>query len=208
MNKNALSIIKVKYHEIKHENKEASSIKIYLKTAYEVVVGIYRILLAKFYLRNITKAGSMPSVNGKPIIENKGTIILGDRVRVWSSINTTKLYVGKGALLQIGDNSRINGVHISASQRVVIGKNVRLSPYTLILDDDFHKIDDHFGVGKKSSIIIEDNVWIASKVTILKGVTIGEGSVVAAGAVVTKNVPPYTVAAGVPARIIKIIKEC
>src|SRR5699024_4879937 len=142
-----------------------------------------------------------------PIIENKGTIILGDRVRVWSSINRTKIYVGRGALLQVGDNSRINGVHISASQKVIIGKNVRLSPYTLILDDDFHKIDDHFGVRKKYSIIIEDNVWIASKVTIIKGVTIGEGSVVAAGAVVTKDVPPYSVAAGVPAKIIKTIKE-
>lgn len=207
MSKNVLSIIRVKYLEIKHENMGVSSIIVYVKTAREIIIGIYRVLLAKLYLRNVTKAGSMPSVNGKPIIENKGTITLGDRVRVWSSINKTKIYVGKGALLHIGDNSRVNGVHISVSQKVIIGKNVRLSPYTLILDDDFHQIDDHFGVGKKSSIIIEDNVWIASKVTILKGVTIGEGAVVAAGAVVTKNVPPFTVAAGVPAKIIKTIKK-
>lgn len=207
MNKNVLSIIKLKYLEIKREEKEASFIKIYVKTAVEVIIGIYRVLIAKFYLRNVTKTGYMPSVNGRPIIENKGTIILGDRVRVWSSINRAKIYVGKNALLKIGNNSRVNGVHISVSQEVLIGENVRLSPYTLILDDDFHKIDDHFGVGKKSSIIIEDNVWIASKVTILKGVTIGEGAVIAAGAVVTKNIPAYTVAAGVPAKIIKKIKE-
>jgi acetyltransferase-like isoleucine patch superfamily enzyme len=51
-------------------------------------------------------------------------------------------------------------------------------------------------------IVIEDNVWIGSKATILDGVVIGTGAVIGAGAVVTKSVPPYAIAVGVPARII------
>ncbi len=55
-------------------------------------------------------------------------------------------------------------------------------------------------------IVLEKNVWIGSHSTILKGVTIGEGSVVAAGAVVTKDVPPMTVVAGVPAKVMRRIE--
>jgi len=52
-------------------------------------------------------------------------------------------------------------------------------------------------------VIIEDDVWIGANVTILKSVHIGEGSVIAAGAVVTKDVPSYTIIAGVPARALR-----
>ena len=52
-------------------------------------------------------------------------------------------------------------------------------------------------------IKIEDDVWIGAGAIILDGVTIGRGSVIGAGAVVTKNIPPYSVAVGVPARVIK-----
>jgi maltose O-acetyltransferase len=55
-------------------------------------------------------------------------------------------------------------------------------------------------------VIIEDNVWLATRCTILKGVTIGHGAVVAAGAVVTRDVPPYTLVGGVPAKIIRYIE--
>jgi len=53
-------------------------------------------------------------------------------------------------------------------------------------------------------VVIEDDVWIAARSIILPGVTIGKGAVIAAGAVVTKDVPPYTVVGGVPARKIKL----
>ena len=52
-------------------------------------------------------------------------------------------------------------------------------------------------------VVIEEDVWCGANVTILKGVTIGRGSIIAAGAVVSKNIPPYSVAGGVPARVIK-----
>jgi acetyltransferase-like isoleucine patch superfamily enzyme len=55
-------------------------------------------------------------------------------------------------------------------------------------------------------VVISDDVWIGANATITPGVTIGRHSVVAAGSVVTHDVPPYTIVAGVPARIIKTIK--
>ena len=55
----------------------------------------------------------------------------------------------------------------------------------------------------KGKIIIEDNVWIGDKVTILSGVKIGIGSIIGANSVVTKDIPPYSIAAGVPSKIIK-----
>lgn len=55
----------------------------------------------------------------------------------------------------------------------------------------------------KGNIVLEDDVWIGEHATILSGVTIGQGAVIAAGAVVTKNVPPYAIVGGVPAKVIK-----
>jgi len=163
-----------------------------------------RVLLAKWHLRKCTSLGKLVSVNQKPLIINQGVIHLGDEVRIWSNINKTKIFVDKGGTLTVGRNSRINGVHISVSQQVQIGNNVRIAPYCIIIDNDYHKIDDHFSdEGTRQPIIIEDDVWITMNCMIMKGVRIGKGAVIAAGAVVTRDVAPYTVVGGVPARLIK-----
>ncbi len=148
----------------------------------------------------------MVSVNGKPIIGNAGQMIFGDEVRIWSTIVQAKLYTGRKGKLIVGRNSRLNGVHIDVRELVHIGENVRIAPYTIILDSDLHDVKDHFSDGISKPIYIEDDVWLATRCTILKGVRIGKGSVVATGAVVTKDIPPYCVAAGVPARVIKKIQ--
>ena len=57
----------------------------------------------------------------------------------------------------------------------------------------------------KGDVLIDDNVWIGENVVVLSGVHIGKGSVIAANAVVTSDIPPYSMAAGVPARIIKTL---
>lgn len=163
-----------------------------------------RLILAKWYLRECTSLGKFISVNQKPLIINQGTIHLGDEVRIWSNINRTKIFVDKGGELTVGTNSRINGVHISVSEQVQIGNNVRIAPYCIIIDNDYHKIDDHFSdEGSRKPIIIEDDVWITMNCMIMKGVRIGRGAVIAAGAVVTRDVAPYTVVGGVPAKLIK-----
>ena len=56
-------------------------------------------------------------------------------------------------------------------------------------------------------VIIEEDVWVGANVTILKGVTIGKSSIIAAGALVIKDVPPYSIVGGVPAKVIKMRKE-
>ena len=90
---------------------------------------------------------------------------------------------------------------------MIIGENVRIAPYSIILDSDFHSVSDHFAEVEGEPIIIEDNVWITTRATILKGVTIGKGSVIAAGAVVNKDVPPYSIVGGVPAKLIKKVES-
>lgn len=189
----------LKLTEFKKRHEGSSWFMIFGK----LVAGAFRFAMARYYLRKCTQVGKWVSVKGKPLIKNSGEMILSDEVRVWSSIQQAKLFSGPEGKLKIGKNSRINGAHISAQKLVEIGDNVRVAPYTLILDSDFHNINDHFADGVSKQIIIENDVWLASRCTILKGVRVGRGAVVATGAVVTKDVPPYTVVAGVPAKVIK-----
>ena len=67
--------------------------------------------------------------------------------------------------------------------------------------------DGNYDLEYASSIIIKDNCWICSSVTICGDVTIGENSIVAAGAVVNKDIPPNSIVAGVPAKVIRQIDE-
>lgn len=195
--------ISEKFQDIKAENPGAGSLKLWFYFGERMVSIAYRLLLAKIYLRKCDRVGKLTSANGRPMVKNKGTIEIGRNVAIWSVFDRTKFLVHAGAALRIGSNSRINGVHISVKNSVTIGDNVRIGPYTLIMDSDFHDIHDRKKEGKKGAVVIGNNVWIASKVTVLKGVKIGEGSMVAAGSVVVKDIPPYSLAAGVPARVIR-----
>lgn len=88
-----------------------------------------------------------------------------------------------------------------------MGKYVMIGPSLLITGDD-HRFDIvgeaviFSGRPEQRDLVIEDDVWIGARTTILKGVCIGRGAVVAAGAVVTKDVDPYSIVGGVPARLI------
>lgn len=117
--------------------------------------------------------------------------------------------------ISIGDNSYIGEFsHITAINQIVIGKNVLTGRYVYISDNS-HGDTSYDKVSippisrpltSKGPVIIDDNVWIGERVCILPGVHIGFGAIVAANSVVTKDVPPYSVVGGVPARIIKTIK--
>ncbi len=110
--------------------------------------------------------------------------------------------------LKIGDNVKFNrGVFITANTFISIGNNVMIGPYTVLnsgnhIYKDSTKLIQNQG-HKTGEIYIEDDVWIGSHVTILAGVSIGKGSVIGAGAVVNKSIPDYSVAVGVPAKVIK-----
>lgn len=86
-----------------------------------------------------------------------------------------------------------------------MGDHVAIGPKCLFetLNHSLKCTPEGFRPGKSKGIVVEDNVWIGACAIILPGVRIGKGSVVAAGAVITKDVPPYSVVAGIPARVIK-----
>lgn len=139
--------------------------------------------------------------NAKLILEPNTMILMGGYIAV-----------AEGRALRIGAETRIShGVLINTRCGLVIGKNVIIGHQVTMMDYDGHPIfltpddanqKDTYG-GKAKGIIIEDNVWIGFRATILKGVTIGSGAIVAAHACVTSDVPPNTIVAGNPAKIIK-----
>lgn len=188
---------------VKKDNPNTGSVKLVFIFIAELISVSRQLLMAKYYLRHCTQVGKLARTLGSPIIKTKGKIIIGDNVALWSIFERTKLLVRRGAMLQIGSDCRINGAHIGVSSTVIIGNSVRIAPYSLILDNDFHDLQNRLKEGKNAPIIIGNNVWIATRATVLKGVKIGDGAIVATGAVVTKDVPPYCVVAGVPAKIIK-----
>lgn len=108
----------------------------------------------------------------------------------------------------IGDHTRI-GLHNTIIGPVTIGCHVNLAQGITVtaLNHNFEASDkriDEQGVST-TPVTIEDDIWIGANAVILPGVTIGNHSVVAAGAVVTKDIPPHSLVAGVPAKIIKQI---
>jgi acetyltransferase-like isoleucine patch superfamily enzyme len=142
-------------------------------------------------------------------------IQLGNRVTIgkYAVIRPSNLYGGAiGAGLIMGDHSNIGPfAYVGCSGLIRIGNNVMISPRVSLYAEN-HVIAGidipmkEQGVTQKG-IVIEDDCWIAANSIILDGVTVGRGSVVAAGAVVTRDVPPYSVVAGVPATIIKSRKN-
>jgi len=116
-----------------------------------------------------------------------------------------------GATLEIGDYFAMTGGSICAAQKIVIGKNVAVGANSTIVDTDFHPLNSEFRhlhpqEGNAAPVHIEDNVFIGMNCLILKGVTIGYGSVIGAGSVVTRDVPPCSIVAGNPARVIRQVE--
>ena len=95
-----------------------------------------------------------------------------------------------------------------AAESIVIGDACMIAHGVYISDADWHGIYDRAEpVGNTKPVVLEDNVWIGDSAIICKGVTIGENSIIGAGAVVTKNVPPNSVFAGNPAKLVKTLEN-
>lgn len=104
--------------------------------------------------------------------------------------------------ITIGNNCNINKQCVLDGRgNLYIGSNVDIAQQTNIWTEQHDYNSSSFAAVRKA-VVIEDYVWIASRATILPGVTIHKGAVVAAGSVVTKDVPPFAVVGGVPARVI------
>lgn len=138
-------------------------------------------------------------------------IKFGDRVTVgrFAMIRPSGYYGGEiGEGLVVGNNSNIGAYcYIGCSGLIRIGNNVMMSPRVSLYAEN-HNYDDATSDMKsqgvtREQITIEDDCWITSHTVILAGVTIGRGSIIAAGSVVTKDMPPYSIVAGVPAKVIR-----
>jgi acetyltransferase-like isoleucine patch superfamily enzyme len=166
----------------------------------------WAVLRARWYLRRATRLGAKARLWGNPAISNWGELIIGERLRLVSTVATTELVAAYGGRLEIGSGVFINyGCSISANQLIRIGDNCSIGPYTIMMDNDFHRLEPERRNERPDSapIVLEENVWLGARVIVLKGVTIGTGSVVGAGSVVVKDIPPRCLAAGMPAKVIR-----
>jgi maltose O-acetyltransferase len=108
----------------------------------------------------------------------------------------------------IGNNTQISCIQYGD---LVIGSNVMISPYVMVTAT-VHSFEDtdvpmQLQGLHSEKVVIEDDVWIGGKSIILPGVTIGRGSIVAAGSIVTKDVSPFAIVGGNPAKVIKYRKQ-
>lgn len=126
------------------------------------------------------------------------------------------------AMLAVGSRCFIGKALISITESVEIGNDVLISWGVTITDHNSHSlkfserqcdVEEWRGRTKRwigvkvGKVVIQDKAWIGFNAIILKGVTIGEGAVVGAGSVVSRDVPPFTIVAGNPARVIRELRS-
>ncbi len=146
-------------------------------------------------------------------------LVLGDRVILGKVV----FHVHERGRLRVGDYSALSGVRIECAERVEIGRYCQVSYHVEIHDNNSHPVDPdvrrqeivgvHDGnvpsgniyLSDRAPVRIGDNVWIGHDVIILKGVQIGDNAIVATGSVVTKDVPANVIAAGNPARVVRVL---
>lgn len=160
------------------------------------------------YYKHITLYGDARIASGikiKPFLFGKGTLSIDllDNSRLNNNIT-----IQGGGKFILGEKSFLGSYCIIASNELVqIGNNVMIADFVSIRDTD-HNYDmlDIPMIQQgiiTSPVIIEEDVWVGHGAVITRGVTVGHGAIIAASAVVTKNVPPYAVVGGVPAKVIK-----
>ena len=151
--------------------------------------------------------------------QNKYDIVIGKRCEIKG-----QLFSFEGGKILIGNNVFMNyNSFIGSMEAVTIGNDVIIATNVRSFDNNNHPTsptqremmshNDFYGelwtwkYAEHKPVVIGDNVWIGEFSAILKGVTIGKGSIVASHSVVTKDVPPYVIVAGNPARVVKRLEE-
>lgn len=193
------------------------------------ISGALGILLRKKLYRHVFKKMGRNVILGKIEVRHPGKIELGNNVVIddYSILdargeNNKGIYlddnvmIGRNTFLQgrgyleFGFNSKINmNCIVQSGERVKIGKNVSIGAYSYLIGHgkyNYDRLDIPLMSQRRPSkegIVIDDDVIIGAGVKILDGVKIGTGCMIGAGAVVTKDIPPYSIAAGVPATVIR-----
>ncbi len=144
-------------------------------------------------------------VHGFPTLKkHNGSVSVGRRTTIWPGVKFAAVSkdpakpaeIRVGAYSSIGDNTQIH-----CCEKVTIGDHVLISWGVNIVENNYHNTADN--AIRTAPITIGDRVWIGCNVIVLSGVTIGDGSIIAAGSVVTKDVPPRSLVAGNPAKVIR-----
>ena len=190
-------------------------VRVVLKqTVSDVLRIIYYTPLLKSRLKNNPKG--LYLYGGLPVVIGSLDIIMGDKVRLAAMTTISGRAVGDNIpQLIIGDNVGIGWrTSISVGNTIILGNNVRIAGDCFLAGYPGHPINAKLrALGKPDEdsqvgdIILDDDVWLATGVKVMPGVTIGRGTIVAAGSVVTKDLPSFVLAGGVPAKVIKSIEE-
>ncbi|MGE6568339.1 acyltransferase [Shewanella vesiculosa] len=172
-----------------------------------------------FYKKLFKKCGSSLCLMKPKSIVGYKCIFIGDNFFSFSGLQLEafpSLDLSCDTKVTIGNNVSINyDCHIACINNIFIGNNVLIASRVYISDHS-HGLSDYSDIDippsqriihSKGPVIIEDNVWLGEGVVVLPGVTIGKGTIVGANSVVTRNLPPYTVCAGVPAKVLKKIEN-
>jgi len=163
-------------------------------------------LLSRRVLADV--ATSLPGVafaGTRTVLFRAAGVHIGPQSRIQGTMRITGLGNACG-LLTIGTDTIVTGgLHVDLGAPIRIGSGVRIGHDVSLLTISHEFGAERFRAGTSycGEIVIEDGCWLASRCMVLPGVTIGQGAVVAAGAVVTRDVPPNTLVAGVPARVVR-----
>lgn len=159
------------------------------------------------FFQGVRMKGGRNIVIGNDVIIRRNSTIAAQTQYFRQKLNST-IIIEDG--VDLGEDT-----FITASNRIVIGRNSLFGRMVTVTDnshgitsiEDLSKPPHLRMVMSKGEVVIGENVWIGDKATILPGVHIGKGAVVGANAVVTKNVPPFSVVGGIPARVLHRVKE-
>ena len=181
-----------------------------VKRLYKIINNWY---VKRFIAPQFDSLGSIPEIaHPRSLVIFGGNIHLGKYAQIICASDNCVRFTSwpskqADAEIVIGDYCLISpGVRISSAKSIRIGDNCMFAANVIISDSDWHGIYNRIRPFRCTKpVVIENNVWLGERVIVTKGVTIGENSVIGAGSVVTKSIPPNSVAAGNPARIIKNI---
>ena len=161
--------------------------------------------------RRLNHMGSNSFIKDPGKIRGAKHVSIGQCVNLWNGVRVAALDpVGDQVKITIGDNVSIHAAsHISAVRDVTIGSGVLIAPNCYITDHDHFWLDPDDPPRSSSRLLharteIGENVWLGEKVSVLKGVKIGRNSIVGCNSVVTRDIPPYSVAVGSPARVVRM----
>ncbi len=160
-----------------------------------------------FFLHRFSGGKNLRIWWGGGIIGTKQQVILGEHIDLFAWL------ISDGGIVRVGNHTKIHrGTVIRAMEQVTIGDYCDIGGEVYIQDHNSMSLDyrerrNCGGEIKHAPVVIGNDVWIGRRAMIMKGVTIGDRAIIAAGAIVTHDVPPDSIAAGNPARIVKSINK-